>query len=99
MLWSRGLGLWGPRAVAGFVAVPVAGEATGTGAGGAWGWGWGLMTRGLRVVTRGLRAGLGTRLRGQLLWRWGGDTVRGRRWGLGLGDWGWGLGLGQVLGH
>ena len=30
-LWSRGLGLWGPRAVAGFVAVPVAGEATGTG--------------------------------------------------------------------
>ena len=36
-LRSRGQGLWGPRAVAGFVAVPVAGEATGTGAGGAWG--------------------------------------------------------------
>ena len=98
-LWSRGLGLWGPRAVAGFVAVPVAGEATLTGEGGAWGWVWGLRMKGLRVGTRGLRARVGTRLRGQLLWGLGGATGSGRRWGLGLGVWDWVLGLGQVLGH
>ena len=88
-LWSRGLGLWGPRAVAGFVAVPVAGEATGTG-GRAWGWGWGLRMRGLRVGTRGLRAGVGTRLWVQLLWGLGGATG-GRRWGLRWGVWAGGL--------
>ena len=57
------------------------------------------MMRGLRLVTRGLTAGLGTRLRGQLLWGLGGATRRGRRWGLGWVVWAWGLGLGQVLGH